>query len=1009
MVSSRWLTLACLLLIGAAVRGGAQGPSGNVSASGGSYNISTPLLEAGNGTVTANLTTNNATNDAVLGPEFGYDISPLLLSVDSSKSSTLRIKITDPVQDRWQVPTDLWMAPEDDMTVDTGKPIYNLTAARRPFSFAVHRVTASGQNAMPIFDTTGLPFVFKDQYIEINARLDPDSSLYGLGEQSRSFGMRIPRTNGSTGAGAPYTLWARDAAAAGNNTNLYGHWPMLMQVHPDGTADAVFLHNSNGMDIFIQEDIITYKVLGGIVDLYFFMGPTPADVLRQLTDLVGKPAIPPYWSLGFHQSKYGYANVYELQGVVANYSAANIPLEVMWTDIDYMEHFKAFTLDPVNYPMDQMVAFIDGLHAKGQKWVPIVDPAITAWTQDLASSSGLEQGVFLRDYMGQPYLGQVWPGVSYFPDFLNPATQSWWTAQFKRFYNELRIDGVWIDMNEPANFCFGETCALKTGGSFDNFTTLTNPPDVENYFCMNLICTSEPEQLPSFPPELASYVTPPYAIDNGNWQSQDEPFPLNYKTTGMTAMHYNGVKEYDAKNIYGLSMAKVTYNTMLDMVPGRPFILSRSTFPGAGAYAAHWTGDNAATWEDLRWSVSTMLTTGLMGIPNIGADICGFIGNTTEQLCNRWISAGAFYPFSRDHSMDSTGIIGKNATNVEQELYRWQSVADAGRTALNKRYQLLTYMYTTFADSRLHGCPVARPLWFSYPADAAAQAVDEQWLLGDGVLVSPVLQENATSVDAYIPQGLWYDMWDYSKTVDRRSGGANATISNITMDGKTPLHVRGGTILPLQQSALLTETVRTSGLQLLVALPQAADATQAPATATAAGRKMLQQPAAADATPADASAAYTGCALPAKCGVASNGLATACGQMLFDVNGTHRFTNNEDLKSHMATLSATVNHTGNASTGVVLISFGSQQYFTRGASTASACPATQQFPALNEVLVLGLKQQAAPTQVSLQVGMAAAQPVAAANVAYDAAAGTLMLKGLGQALSCPDGVVISWS
>ncbi len=97
---------------------------------------------------------------------------------------------------------------------------------------------------------------------------------------------------------------------------------------------------------------------------------------------------------------------------------------------------------------------------------------------------------------------------------------------------------LWRTLTD-SNCCWPNT---TTGASFDNYTTLVNPPERENYWCLTLICTSEPSQLPDFPANLSSYITPPYAIDNGNWQSEPEPYPLNYKTTGMTAMHYNGVK-----------------------------------------------------------------------------------------------------------------------------------------------------------------------------------------------------------------------------------------------------------------------------------------------------------------------------------------------------------------------------------------------------------------------------------------------------------------------------------
>jgi alpha-glucosidase (family GH31 glycosyl hydrolase) len=228
---------------------------------------------------------------------------------------------------------------------------------------------------------------------------------------------------------------------------MYGSFPYYVQMI-NGTAHGAMLMNSNGMDVTLADTSLTFKPIGGIVDLYVFSGSTPAAVVDQYTQIVGRPTMMPYWSLGFHNCKYGYESIWQVEQVVANYSAAGIPLDTQWMDIDYMQNYKDFTLDSVDFPQSEVASFVNQLHANGQHFVPIIDPGIMVQSGYDAYEQGVQKDLFVKDIQGGYYLGQVWPGPTYFPDFLHPSTQDYWTQQLKAFWNMAQPDGLWIDMNE---------------------------------------------------------------------------------------------------------------------------------------------------------------------------------------------------------------------------------------------------------------------------------------------------------------------------------------------------------------------------------------------------------------------------------------------------------------------------------------------------------------------------------------------------------------------------------
>ena len=267
-----------------------------------------------------------------------------------------------------------------------------------PFSFSVVRADSK----KVIFDTAGTALIFESQYLRLRTSLPNNPNLYGLGEHTDPF--RLNTTEYTR------TLWSRDAYEIPPGTNLYGNHPVYFEHRQtDGKTHSVYLHNSNGMDIKINNTKATgqyleYNTIGGIIDLYFLAGPGPLEVAQQYSEVVGKPAMMPYWGLGVHQCKYGYQDYIEISEVVLNYSLAKIPLETMWTDIDYMDGRKVFTLDPLRFPLQKMREFVNYLHQHNQHYVMMVDPAVAYQDYD-AFNNGVNAGAFLKRSDGSIYQG----------------------------------------------------------------------------------------------------------------------------------------------------------------------------------------------------------------------------------------------------------------------------------------------------------------------------------------------------------------------------------------------------------------------------------------------------------------------------------------------------------------------------------------------------------------------------------------------------------------------------
>ncbi|XP_005001486.1 lysosomal alpha-glucosidase isoform X2 [Cavia porcellus] len=616
---------------------------------------------------------------------FPKDILTLRLDVLMETEDRLHFTIKDPANKRYEVPLETPKARSRALS-----PLYSVEFSEDPFGVVVLRKL----DGRVLLNTTVAPLIFADQFLQLSTSL-PSQYITGLAEHLSPLMLKTEWTR--------VTLWNRDLAPS-PGTNLYGSHPFYLALEDGGLAHGVFLLNSNAMDVVLQPSpALSWRSTGGILDVYVFLGPQPKNVVQQYLEVVGYPFMPPYWALGFHLCRWGYSSTAVLRQVVENMTRAHFPLDVQWNDLDYMDARRDFTFNRDGFA--DFPATVHELHQGGRRYVMIVDPAISssgpAGTYR-PYDEGVRRGVFITNETGQPLIGKVWPGPTAFPDFTNPEALDWWQDMVSEFHAQVPFDGMWIDMNEPANFVKG-----SEHGCPDN--ELENPP----------------------------YV--PGVVD-GSLQA----------ATICASSHQFLSTHYNLHNLYGLTEAIASSRALVKVRGTRPFVISRSTFAGHGQYAGHWTGDVWSNWEQLSYSVAEVLQFNLLGVPLVGADICGFLGNTSEELCVRWTQLGAFYPFMRNHN---------DLHSQPQEPYRFSEPAQqAMRKAFALRYALLPYLYTLFHGAHARGQTVARPLFLEFPQDPSTWTVDRQLLWGEALLITPVLEPGKTQVTGYFPLGTWYDL-----------------------------------------------------------------------------------------------------------------------------------------------------------------------------------------------------------------------------------------------------------
>lgn len=270
--------------------------------------------------------------------------------------------------------------------------------------------------------------------------LPADIDLYGTGEV----------TGGLLRNGRKIVLFNKDNYGYGKPDQLYQSHPWVLGLRPDGSAFGMIFDTPWKAELDLRAGILfTVPKEAPPFPVIIIEGINPQEVMIQLAGLTGTMPMPPRWALGYQQCRYSYYPDARVRAIADTFRAKQIPCDVIWLDIHYMDGYRVFTFDPNHFPDPKDTNTY--LHSLGFKSVWMIDPGVKHDPGYFVYDSGTRNDVWVKTASGTDYIGPVWPGDCVFPDFTVPAVRRWWGALYQDLMAK-GIDGIWNDMNEPAVF-----------------------------------------------------------------------------------------------------------------------------------------------------------------------------------------------------------------------------------------------------------------------------------------------------------------------------------------------------------------------------------------------------------------------------------------------------------------------------------------------------------------------------------------------------------------------------
>lgn len=518
---------------------------------------------------------------------------------------------------------------------------------------------------------------------------------------------------------------------------------------------------------YTMQNTLTVFCENADLNLYVITGDTSYDIVKQFRKIIGRSYIPPKYAFGFGQSRWGYKSRQDFENVVTSYRNNHIPIDMLYMDIDYMDSFKDFTVNEDEFSDFQDI--VNDMKEKHIHLIPIIDAGVKIEDGYDIYEEGKENSYFCKREDGTDFEAAVWPGLTHFPDVLNPDARAWFGSKYECLISK-GIDGFWNDMCEPAIFYTPEGVAkykdylqkdLLTSETFPNFDARTKAEELAN--------------------------------------SKEDYKRFYHNINGKMVRHDK------VHNLYGMNMTRAAYEGLAKLEPNKRFLLfSRSSFIGAHRYGGVWTGDNCSWWSHLLLNIKMMPSLNMCGFLYIGADIGGFGSNTTRDLLLRWLAFGVFTPLMRNHSAIGTR---------NQECYSFEHIEDF-RHVVGVRYRLLPYIYSEFMKAAISDDMYLKPLAFEYPDDNMCRQVEDQLMIGNEIMITPIYTQNVSGRYVYLPEEMKFIKFMPDGTIFQTVLDKGHHYIEVQLN-EVPLFIRKNKCIPIVDSAECVDDIDMSSIKMI--------------------------------------------------------------------------------------------------------------------------------------------------------------------------------------------------